>query len=373
MALQATPARLSLWRRVRRPQGWITVVADGGEVAINGHNQGNPQDTVGGGAEDQGNRDFVEAIFDSVTDGICVIDAETFQIISANRAFLATLGRREDEAVGRRCFEVTHQLSHPCAGPSEFCPLAETVRSGAVARAEHQHYDREGRSVHVEITTSPLVSTDGHVSRVVHTSHDITERKLNEERTQRYIHELAVAYDTTLKGWVRALDLRHHETEGHTRRVTLMTVRLGRSLGLSEPELVHVRRGALLHDIGKTAIPDGILLKPGPLTPEEMEVMQRHPVYAYEFLSPIEFLAPALDIPYCHHERWDGTGYPRGLQGTEIPLTARIFAIVDRLGCPALRPALPGCLAGGRGPGPFTGRLGEALRPSGGREIPGAS
>jgi putative nucleotidyltransferase with HDIG domain len=141
--------------------------------------------------------------------------------------------------------------------------------------------------------------------------------------------ELAEAYDTTLEGWSRALELRDQETEGHTRRVTEMTLRLARALGLDDGELVHVRRGALLHDIGKMAIPDGILLKPGPLTDEEWALMRHHPIYAHELLAPIRFLKAALDIPYCHHERWDGTGYPRGLKREEIPLAARIFAVVD--------------------------------------------
>ena len=141
--------------------------------------------------------------------------------------------------------------------------------------------------------------------------------------------ELGVAYDATLEGWVRALDLRHKETEGHTLRVTELTVRLARAMGVEDRDLSHIRRGALLHDIGKIGVPDSILLKPGPLTEEEWEVMRRHPVHAHEFLSPIAFLRPALGIPYCHHEKWDGTGYPRGLHGENIPVAARIFAVAD--------------------------------------------
>jgi len=141
--------------------------------------------------------------------------------------------------------------------------------------------------------------------------------------------ELQLAYDATLEGWVKALDLRDHETQGHTQRVTKITVQLARHLGLSGERLVEVRRGALLHDIGKMAIPDAILLKPGKLEDDEWEVMKRHPSYAYEWLSPIPFLSPALDIPYCHHEKWDGSGYPQSLKGEAIPLVARIFAVVD--------------------------------------------
>lgn len=141
--------------------------------------------------------------------------------------------------------------------------------------------------------------------------------------------ELAKAYDKTLEGWSRALDLRDKETEGHSRRVTEMTVCLAKEMGVSDEDLVHIHRGALLHDIGKVGIPDSILLKPGPLTAEEWEIMRMHPVYAYELLRPITFLEPALDIPYAHHEKWNGTGYPRGLKGDEIPLAARIFAVAD--------------------------------------------
>lgn len=141
--------------------------------------------------------------------------------------------------------------------------------------------------------------------------------------------ELQLAYQATLEGWVRALDLRDKETEGHTQRVTSLTIKLAESMGIAGDDLIHIRRGALLHDIGKMAIPDGILLKPASLTPEERALIQKHPVYAFEMLSPIKFLQPALDIPYCHHEKWDGTGYPRGLKAEQIPLAARIFAIAD--------------------------------------------
>lgn len=141
--------------------------------------------------------------------------------------------------------------------------------------------------------------------------------------------ELLEAYDLTIEGWSNALDLRDKETEGHTRRVCDLTVKMGRLLGMSEEELLQIRRGALLHDVGKLGIPDSILLKPGTLTDDEWVVMKRHPVYAYEWLSKIEYLKKAMDIPYRHHEKWDGTGYPNGLKGEEIPLPARIFAIVD--------------------------------------------
>lgn len=146
---------------------------------------------------------------------------------------------------------------------------------------------------------------------------------------QRSNIELNLAYDSTLEGWSRALDLHDRETENHTQRVTQTTLRLARAMSVDEADLVQIRRGALLHDIGKLGIPDGILLKPGPLTEEERTIIQKHPMLAFEMLAPISYLRPALDIPYCHHEKWDGSGYPRGLRGEQIPLAARIFAIVD--------------------------------------------
>ena len=149
------------------------------------------------------------------------------------------------------------------------------------------------------------------------------------QELQRSNTELIFAYDDTIKGWSRALDLRDRETEGHTQRVAEMTELLAQRMGVNNADLVHIRRGALLHDIGKMGIPDHILLKPAALSEEEWVVMRRHPQYAYEMLSPIEYLRPAMDIPYCHHEHWDGSGYPRGLKGEQIPLAARIFAVVD--------------------------------------------
>ncbi|MFV1948836.1 MAG: PAS domain S-box protein [Anaerolineales bacterium] len=146
---------------------------------------------------------------------------------------------------------------------------------------------------------------------------------------QRTNIDLTLSYDATIEGWARALELKDMETEGHSRRVVEVTLALSKRMGISGEKLRHIRRGALLHDIGKMGIPDAILQKPGKLSDEEWQIMKQHPVYAYEWLSRIEYLRPALDIPYYHHEKWDGSGYPRGLEGEQIPLAARIFAIVD--------------------------------------------
>ncbi len=145
----------------------------------------------------------------------------------------------------------------------------------------------------------------------------------------RTYDELIMAYDSTIEGWSRALDFRDKETEGHSERVTNLTLRIARAMGIRDRELIHIRRGALLHDIGKLGVPDKILLKPGKLDDEEWMIMKRHPVIAFDILSPISFLRSAIDIPYYHHEKWDGTGYPIGLKGEQIPISARIFAVVD--------------------------------------------
>jgi putative two-component system response regulator len=155
--------------------------------------------------------------------------------------------------------------------------------------------------------------------------------KLMQERAklQEAHSQLLAAYEATIEGWSHAMDLRDHETEGHSQRVTKLTIELAQAYGFDDEAIHHIKRGALLHDMGKIGVPDSILHKPDKLTDEEWKVMRRHPELAYEMLSPVEYLRPALDIPYCHHEKWDGTGYPRQLKNTEIPLAARLFAVVD--------------------------------------------
>ncbi len=180
------------------------------------------------------------------------------------------------------------------------------------------------------ITSSVFFGGSVYVFLVIRmTQGTIRKIKKSEEETRKANKALTLAYDSTIEGWGKALELRDHETEGHTQRVTEMTLLLCRALYLDEEQCIQARRGSLLHDIGKMAIPDSILLKTGSFTPEERQIMQEHPVYAFQMLSNIDYLLPALDIPYCHHEKWDGTGYPRGLRGDEIPLVARIFSVAD--------------------------------------------
>jgi len=150
------------------------------------------------------------------------------------------------------------------------------------------------------------------------------------ERVKESEAELTKNYDLTLSAWAKVLEYRDQETEGHSRRLVELSTRLARALGMSEKEIIHLRRGALLHDIGKMAIPDGILLKPGALDEDERKIMQQHPIYAKQMLADVSFLQPCIDVAYSHHERWDGLGYPEGLKGEEIPLSARLFAVVDQ-------------------------------------------
>jgi response regulator RpfG family c-di-GMP phosphodiesterase len=149
------------------------------------------------------------------------------------------------------------------------------------------------------------------------------------ENLQRSNQELMQAYDTTLEGWAKALEIRDRETEGHTRRVTELTIRLARFMGINESEMVNIHRGVLLHDIGKMGVPDNILRKTGKLDENEWNEMRKHPIYARNLLKDIAYLKDAMDIPYSHHEHWDGSGYPQGLRGERIPLSARIFSVVD--------------------------------------------
>jgi len=178
----------------------------------------------------------------------------------------------------------------------------------------------EFRFANKDAKTATILGTDA--------ANAIDRWRLYESSEQSKL-DLELAYDQTLEGWAKALELRNKETEGHSQRVTELTLSLARELGLPDKDLVHLRRGALLHDIGKMGIPDEILLKPGPLTDHEWIIMRKHPGLAHDMLYPIDFLRPALDIPYNHHEKWDGSGYPRGLMGEEIPLSARIFSVVD--------------------------------------------
>ncbi|MGA7194737.1 MAG: HD domain-containing phosphohydrolase, partial [Anaerolineales bacterium] len=238
----------------------------------------------------------------------------------------AMIGFEPEELLGKAALEFIHSEDLPkILAMAKVQPKKDSVYTFSYrARqkdGEYRWLETSARAILDEITDS--------VTEIQAASRDITERKRSEEALHNAHQDLQEAYDRTIEGWVKALDLRDRETEGHTQRVTEMTLKVARALGLPESEIIHIRRGALLHDIGKIAIPDEITKKTGPLNEREWGIMRKHPEYAYEMISPIAYLGPALDIPYCHHERWDGSGYPRGLKGEEIPLTARLFAIID--------------------------------------------
>ncbi len=207
--------------------------------------------------------------------------------------------------------------------------IAQELEGMSVAGQETKRTRKDGSTVDVELWTAPMRNLEGRVIGSVGFITDITERKKAQQQIQALHSELLIAYDETLEGWSRALNLRDPNTDAHSKRVVEVTVNLAREVGIPDSELIHVRRGAILHDIGKMGIPDNVLLKTEPLTDEEWRIMRLHPVFAYEMLSKIPFLKPSLDIPYSHHERWDGSGYPRKLRATDIPLAARVFAVVD--------------------------------------------
>ena len=269
-----------------------------------------------------------DRLFEAMVDPVVILDNQ-HMVVDINSAMLALLDQKASEVIGQPAKQVFENFPIP------------------IKRFTHVSYARDettfevgGKHVYYEMTVWPLYDSSKKMTGRIYISHDITalkelERELRElnldleHRVRERTHQLAEAYDTTLEGWARALELRDKETEGHSRRVTETTVTVARAMGIDEEELEHIRRGAILHDIGKMGVPDHILRKEGALTVEERQIILKHPETAYELLRQIPFLEKALDIPYSHHEKWDGSGYPLGLKERDIPLAARIFAIVD--------------------------------------------
>lgn len=247
----------------------------------------------------------------------------TFLYVSP--ACTTLVGYQPEELVGKGIFSFVHPDDMPFILNLFNRPGWQDPTEAIPYRALHKN----GEYIWLETTAHVIYDQDHKAVEIQASSRDITERKESQVALQRAHADLQDAYDKTIEGWVKALDLRDHETEGHTQRVTEMTVRLARELGCTDEEIVHIRRGALLHDMGKMGVPDDILQKPGPLEPDEWVEMRKHPDYAYQMLSKISYLNQALIIPYYHHERWDGSGYPHGLKAEEIPLFARLFAVVD--------------------------------------------
>ncbi len=242
-----------------------------------------------------------------------------------NPAFTDLTGYLRDEAIGAS----TSLLRSGVHDKQFYEQLWETVLAGQVWRGTLVNRRKDGSIYDEEQTITPVRNRAGEVIRFIAVKQDVSERQRHERALKDANRALTEAYDATITGWSQALELRDKETNGHSQRVTNLTVRLSRAMGVAEEQIEHIRRGALLHDIGKMGVPDSILLKPGPLTDAEWQQMRMHPSYAYELLHQIAFLGPALAIPISHHERWDGRGYPNGLSGAQIPLAARIFAVVD--------------------------------------------
>ncbi|MBI1794998.1 MAG: HD domain-containing protein [Chloroflexi bacterium] len=269
-----------------------------------------------------------ERIMDNMTDPVVVTDALD-RVVDVNQAALSSIRRKSSQVIGQ---PIKMAFVEWLGLFEQIIDLDQTVVEIAPQIRGNQYY--------YELSISPIRDPKNRLIGRIFVAHNITKRKmledgyrqLSEELEQRVTErteELADAYNTTLEGWAKALELRDKETEGHSRRVTELTLKLARAVGVQGQALDDIRRGAILHDIGKMAIPDEILRKAGPLTHEERKIVMKHPIIANELLAPIHYLRQALEIPYCHHEKWDGTGYPRGLQGSDIPLAARIFAVAD--------------------------------------------
>jgi PAS domain S-box-containing protein/putative nucleotidyltransferase with HDIG domain len=269
-----------------------------------------------------------DKVFEAMVEPVVILDNNNL-VSDTNSAMLSLLGKKSQEVIGKPARDIFADFPIPI----------KQYMQVSYASAE-AYFDFGGVTVCYELTVWPIYDEKKEMTGRIYISHDITAqkelerelRKLNselEDRVRSRTSDLEEAYDTTLEGWARALELRDKETEGHSRRVTEITLKIARAMKISEKDIEQIRRGAILHDIGKMGIPDEILHKPGRLTDEEREVIKGHPSIAYKLLAPIPFLNKAMEIPYSHHERWDGTGYPQGLRGEEIPLAARIFAVAD--------------------------------------------
>lgn len=266
--------------------------------------------------------DRFRSLIENAIDLITLVDSNS-TISYASPSYLLQLGHNPQNLLGKPFFDLLHEndmdkvltLIKDCTKNKDSSSFAEF----RLLHANGRWVIYEGFFTYFEDTNTKNNNIEIKVSI---NARDIDERVLNHQ-------EMQAAYDETLEGWSRALELRDKATDGHSKRLAEVTFTLAQAMDIEGEDLVNIYRGTLLHDIGKMAIPDNILHKDGDLTEEEWEIMHKHPVYAYEMLYQIEYLRPALDIPYCHHEKWDGSGYPRGLRGTEIPLAARIFTVAD--------------------------------------------
>jgi PAS domain S-box-containing protein len=262
-------------------------------------------------------------VFFTSPDTISISRLSDGKFIDVNPSFTKLLGFEKDEAIGKTSFDLNVWVN-----PGDRAELIKGLNhENSTSKLEMVLRAKDGHYINVLMSASNLLMNEEQYLLIV--LRDITERIQAEQKLIQAHTGLELAYEATLQGWARALDLREHETADHSRRVVEFTSRIATELGFAGQDLIDVQRGALLHDLGKVGVPDNILLKPGPLTSDEWVIMQQHPLNAFNLLKEIDYLVGALDIPYCHHEHWDGGGYPRGLKGCEIPLAARIFTIVD--------------------------------------------
>ena len=276
---------------------------------------------------------LLQSLFTSAPDATILVDREGI-IVRLNDQVQVMFGYHPEELIGQSVDVLLPQRYRGMHASYRSDYFAEPRARPMGAGLDLYGRKKNGSEFSVDILLSPVETKEDDM--VICSVRDITERKGMQAKLaylfqdlQKSNQELLMAYETTLSGWAKALALRDGRTADHTQRVTEMTIRLARAMGIGENQMQHIRQGALLHDIGKMGVPDNILLKPGPLNDEEWEIMRRHPILAEELLSPIAYLRQAMEIPCCHHEKWDGKGYPRGLKGEEIPLSARIFAVVD--------------------------------------------
>ena len=269
-----------------------------------------------------------DIVMDNIDDAVVVLD-DADRIVDLNRSAREMIGMDKEKVIGKDFMEF---LSRYEKFPDQLGKMDNSSQMEIKV-----DFGDEDRFFDLRRT---MIVDRGHELGRVYVARDVTSQKvfeqqileLNsnlEQKVQQRTKALEDAYESTLEGWAKALELRDKETEGHSRRVTELAVQLGEKIGLPAEDLVEIRRGALIHDIGKMGIPNKILHKPGPLSSEEWEIMKRHPGIGYDLLAHIPFLERALEITCAHHERWDGSGYPNQFSGEEIPLFARIFAVVD--------------------------------------------
>ncbi|MBL8079275.1 MAG: transporter substrate-binding domain-containing protein [Anaerolineales bacterium] len=244
--------------------------------------------------------------------------ADLIQIVDVNQAAVAWYGYENKKYLQVKLGQLLNS-DEQRTFINELRPL---ISGGNRYKVAISRLAQDNKPLHLIINGTIAPGHEKNWGRVLVSIQDISELKQAEQ-------DLVIAYDTTIEGWAKALELKDKETEGHSRRVTKLTLQVAQAMGIKEKQLVDIRRGTILHDIGKMSIPDEILRKNGSLTAEERKIVEKHPQIAYELLKDIPHLKNAIEIPYSHHEKWDGSGYPQGLKGEEIPLTARIFAIVD--------------------------------------------